>query len=88
MNPEFWAIIGVGVALAGLQWRLYATLNARMDRMDARIDRLEARMEVRMDRLEARMDRIEEDLGSIKQRLSRIEGWIAGRFGEEPVSSA
>ena len=43
------------------------------------------RMEVR---LESRMDRIEADLGSIKQRLSRIEGWIAGRFGEEPVSSA
>ena len=70
MNLEFWAIIGVGVALAGLQWRLYATLGARMDR------------------LEARMERIEADLGSIKQRLARIEGWIAGRFGEEPVSSA
>ena len=70
MNPEFWAIIGVGVALAGLQWRLYATLNARMDR------------------IEARMDRIEADLTSIKERLSRIEGWIAGRFGEEPVPSA
>ena len=74
MNPEFWAIIGVGVALAGLQWRLYATLSTRMDRMEVR--------------LEARMDRIEADLGSIKQRLSRIEGWIAGRFGEEPVPSA
>ena len=70
MNPEFWAIIGVGAALAGLQWRMYATLNARMDR------------------IEARMDRIEADLTSIKERLSRIEGWIAGRFGEEPVPSA
>ena len=70
MNPEFWAIIGVGVALAGLQWRLYATLNTRMDR------------------IEARMDRIETDLTSIKERLSRIEGWIAGRFGEETVPSA
>ena len=70
MNPAFWAIIGVGVALAGLQWRLYATLNARMDR------------------IETRMDRIAADLTSIKERLSRIEGWIAGRFGEEPVPSA
>ena len=74
MNLEFWAIIGVGVALAGLQWRLYATLNARVDRMEAR--------------MEARMDRIEADLTSIKERLSRIEGWIAGRFGEETVTSA
>ena len=70
MNPEFWAVIGVGVALAGLQWRTYATLNTRMDR------------------IEARMDRIEADLTSIKERLSRIEGWIAGRFGEEPITSA
>ena len=81
MNPEFWAIIGVGVALAGLQWRLYGSLNANLG---ARMDRIE----VRMDRIETRMDRIEADLTSIKERLSRIEGWIAGRFGEEPVASA
>ena len=34
------------------------------------------------------MDRFEADLTSIKERLSRIEGWFAGRFGEEPVPSA
>ena len=84
MNPEFWAIIGVGVALAGLQWRLYGSLNARMDRLETRMDRLETRM----DRIEARMDHIGTDLTSIKERLSRIEGRIAGRFGEETVTSA
>lgn len=70
MNPEFWAIIGVGGALAGLQWRLYAILNACIDR------------------IEVRMDRIEAGLTSIKERLSRIEGWIAGRFREETAPSA
>ena len=74
MNLEFWAIIGVGVALAGLQWRLYGSLNANLS--------------ARMDRIEARMERIEAGLTSIKERLSRIEGWIAGRFGEETVPSA
>ena len=69
MNPEFWAIIGVGIALAGLQWRLYVIVAARIGR------------------LETRMDRIEANLTSTKKRLSRIEGWIADRFGEEPVSS-
>lgn len=76
MSAEFWAIIGVGVALAGLQWRMYASLNGSLNN---RMDRIEARM----DRIEARLDRIEADLTSIKERLSRIEGWIAGRFREE-----
>ena len=70
MSPEFWAIIGVGIALAGLQWRLYATLNTRMDRMDI---------------LQRNMN---ERLNDLDRRLARIEGWIAGRFGEEPVASA
>ena len=82
MNPEFWAIIGVGVALAGLQWRLYATLNTRMDRMETRID-------ARIDALQRNVDeRVDERLNNLDRRLARIEGWIAGRFGEEPVASA
>ena len=72
MNPDFWAIIGVGVALAVLQWRLYCSLNARM-----------GRIETRLDRIETRLDHIDADLANIRQRLSRIEGWISGRFGEE-----
>ena len=74
MSAEFWAIIGVGVALAGMQWRMYASLNASLNG--------------RMDRIEARMERIEADLTSVKERLSRIEGWIAGRFREETAPSA
>ena len=81
MSAEFWAIIGVGVALAGLQWRMHASLNANLN---ARMDRIEARM----DRIEARLDRLEADLTSVKERLSRIEGWIAGRFREETAPSA
>lgn len=72
MSAEFWAILGVGVAMVGLQWRMYASLNGRLDRIEGR-----------MDRLEGRMDRMQEDLTSVKERLSRIEGWIAGRFREE-----
>ena len=48
MSAEFWAIMGVGMALAGLQWRMYASLNARIDRvevlqrdMDRRLARIE-----------------------------------------------
>ena len=78
VNPEFWAIIGVGIALAGLQWRLYATLTTRMDRMETRID-------ARLDTLQRNVD---ERLNNLGRRLARIEGWIAGRFVEEPVPTA
>ena len=73
MSAAFWAIVGVGVALAGLQWRMYTSLSASLNG--------------RMDRIEVRLDRIEADLTSIKERLSRIEGWIAGRFREETAPS-
>ena len=76
MNVGFWPVVAVGVALAGLQWRMYASLNGRLDRIEGRID-------TRMDRIETRMDHMQADLTSVKERLSRIEGWIAGRFHEE-----
>ena len=88
MNPEFLTIIGVGIALTGVQWRLYRTLNfslsARMDTLATQIHALGERM----DRIEARMEHMNGDLTSIRERLSRIEGWIAGRFGDEPIPTA
>ena len=44
VSAEFWAIIGVGVALAGLIWRLdvrIARLETRVSEMDRRIARIE-----------------------------------------------
>ena len=74
---DCWRWHGTG----GLQWRMYASLNANLNgRMN--------RIEVHMDRIETRLDRIEADLTSVKERLSRIEGWIAGRFREETAPSA
>ena len=59
MSAELWAIIGVGVALAGLQWRMYASLNGRMDRIEARLDRIEADLtsvKERLARLEGQVE--------------------------------
>ena len=88
MNPEFWAVIGVGVAVTGLQWRLCSSLNTSLG---ARVGALHTHLNAlgeHVDRIEARMEHMHGDLTSIKERLSRIEGWIAGRFGEEPVPTA
>ena len=78
MSAELWAVIGAGIALAGLQWRLYGGLAANLN---ACTDRIEARL----DRVEGRMDHIEAQLTSIKERLWRIEGLVDGHFGDEPA---
>ena len=63
MSPEFWAIIGVGVALtAGRCHRHYAWLEACTPVL------------IRV-------------LAAVEKGQARIEGWIAGRFGEEGVKS-
>ena len=88
MDPEFWAIIGVGVAMTGMQWRLYSSLNISLG---ARVDALRTHMNTlgeRMDRIEARLARFEADLRTIDERLARIEIWIAGRLGRDPGPSA
>ena len=68
MSAEFWAIIGVGVAVVGLHWRTLA----RIDALNARMDALQSDMDRR--------------LSDLDRRLARIEGWIAGRFREEPTA--
>ena len=44
MSPEFWAIIGVGVALSGLQWRMYASLSARIGNLESRVSDIDRRL--------------------------------------------
>ena len=95
MDPEFWAIIGVGVAMTGMQWRLYSSLNislgARVDALHTHMNTLGTQVHTlgeRMDRIEARLARFEADLRTIDERLARIEIWIAGRLGRDPGPSA
>ena len=42
-------------------------------------------MDARLDTLQRNMN---ERLNDLDRCLARIEGWIAGRFGEEPAPSA
>ncbi len=87
MTPELIAILGVGIALAGLILQGQRGLSAR-------IDGVERSLGARMDRLEARMDSFEEEMREIRDRLSRLEGkmdfleaYIVGR-NERPAAPA
>ena len=101
MSPELIAILGVGIALAGILLKGQQSLGARIEEVNrnlgARMDRIEARMdriEARMDRIEARMDGIEGQLRELGERLARLEGkvdfleaYISGR-NERPAPAA
>ncbi len=69
MSPELIAILGVGIALAGLLLRL-----------NARIDRVESSLSARIDRVEsslnARIDGIQAELREVRDRLARLEGKV------------
>ncbi len=69
MSPELIAILGVGIALAGLILRL-----------NARIDRVESNLNARIDRVEsslnARIDGIQAELREVRDRLARLEGKV------------
>ncbi len=91
MSPELIAILGVGIALAGLLLRL----NARIDRVEsslsARIDRVESSLNARIDGvgsslnaridgaesgLSACIDGIQAELREVRDRLARLEGKV------------
>ena len=69
MSPELIAILGVGIALAGLLLRL-----------NARIDRVESSLSERIDRVESslneRADGIQAELREVRDRLARLEGKV------------
>ena len=87
LTPELIAILGVGIALAGIVLKGQYSLSTR-------IDSVERSLGARMDRLEARMDGFEAEMREIRDRLSRLEGkmdfleaYIVGR-NERPAAPA
>ena len=78
MTPEFWAIIGVGVALGTLTVNGHRRIHARLDRdiggLEARIERDIGGLDGRMDGLEKRLDRDMKELG---ERIGRVEAGVA-----------
>jgi len=62
MSGEIGAVIGVGLALAGLVWRLHVQTDRRLDRMEARFDRMEARLGA-----------LAGEIAAIKERLTAVE---------------
>jgi len=75
LSPELIAILGIGIALAGLILRLNARIDSVKSGLDARIDDMKADM-VRMENsLGARIDDMKADMVRMENSLgARIDG--------------
>ena len=67
VSQETLAILGVGIALAGIIFTSNGQLSARIDRLESR-----------MDRLETRMDRLDVRLAAVEREAARIIGFLEG----------
>ena len=74
MSAEFWSIVAVGVAVLGLGVAILGLGWRMYVKLDAKLDAFQARVDTR--------------LTDLDRRLARIEGWIAGRFGEASAAPA
>ena len=75
MSGEILAILGVGVALAGV-----ILTSIRGLRQDIRQDmaRLESRLDERINGLESRFDAMEHQFGELRERMAHLEGLLEG----------
>ncbi len=76
LTPELIAILGVGIALAGIVLKGQQSLGGRMDRLDAR-----------MDGFEAEMREIRDRLSRLEGKMDFLEAYIVGR-NERPAAPA
>ena len=81
MTGETMAVIGMGLAIIGLNWRMYAVLradNAAMRReLDAKIGVLRSDLDAKNGALhsdlDAKIGTLQADVSSIKERLTAVE---------------
>jgi len=78
MSPEFYAIIGVGISLAGFVTGLLIFFNNQVNK---RFDRLEDRM----DRLEAKYEQLMQHIHSLDLRVSKLEWMLAAALQGSPA---
>ena len=94
MSPELIGIIAVGVALAGLFWRMLHSLDSRLStRLDqfkadlnGRIDELKSDLNSGIAELNAKVDALGRDHHELRERVGRIEVWLEVLLGRHRSS--
>ena len=95
ISAELIATAILGVSLVSLGWKVTGDL-----RQEIHLVRKELRQEIQLVRhevaqlgerigsLDQRIGSLEQRVGSLEQCMARLEGWIQGRFKQEPQLKA
>ena len=92
ISAELIAIAILGVSLVSLGWKVTGDLRQEIHLVHSKVTE-ELRQEIQLVRHEVaqlgeRIGNLEQRVGSLEQRMARLEGWIQGRFKEEPALKA
>ena len=84
MSPEIYAIIAVGLALAGLILRGQHGLGKRIDDVNGRLDEVNSSLSKRIDEvnssLSKRMDGFDERLRALETGQAELKGLVLGKL--------
>ena len=70
MTGETMAVIGMGLAIIGLNWRMYAVLRADNAAMRSELD---AKIGAMRSDLDAKIGALQADVSGVKERLAAVE---------------
>ena len=81
ITPELIAIGILGVSMVSLGWKVSSDIRQEL-KQELKQEIHHVREDVAV--LGNRIGGLEHRMGGLEQRMARLEGWIEGRFAEEP----
>ena len=84
MSAEVWAILGVGIALAGLMWRMLRSMRQDMDRRFKQVDKRFEQVAECFREVRRQLARLADDHNGLARELSELRGEIRTRFDARP----
>ena len=84
MSAEVWAILGVGIALGGLMWRMLRSMRQDMDRQFKQVDKRFEQVAECFREVRRQLARLADDHNGLARELSELRGEIRTRFDARP----
>ena len=80
MSAEVWAILGVGIALGGLMWRMLRSMRQDMDRRFEQVDKRFEQVAECFREVRRQLVRLADDHSGLARELAELRGEIRARF--------